>query len=332
MPDESDKGPLGKKVDAPDEYSPHVLFPIPRMRGRSLLGLAEHEQLPFEGEDTWTAYELSWLNKTGVPRRGLLELCIPCTTPNLVESKSLKLYLNSLSFKRFSTEAEVLSTIVSDVSPILSGPSPSVRLLDQEYPLLDAAAWECVDEEDIGELPDKALEAPDESQLVVGEPESAPATERLVSHLLRTLCPVTGQPDWGSVLIEYVGTRASIAPAYSSTSARCAARSDSTRTRSSASSSPCSAAASRRHCASPAASSAEAASTSTRSGTRPTRRRVWGGRIRSACTANNLFRSAFSLSFSGRSETKLSHTRAVRNQAVNRAVVDGEQIKQAQCT
>ena len=207
MPDESDKGPLGKKVDAPDEYSPHVLFPIPRMRGRSLLGLAEHEQLPFEGEDTWTAYELSWLNKTGVPRRGLLELCIPCTTPNLVESKSLKLYLNSLSFKRFSTEAEVLSTIVSDVSPILSGPSPSVRLLDQEYPLLDAAAWECVDDEDIGELPDKALEAPDESQLVVGEPESAPATERLVSHLLRTLCPVTGQPDWGSVLIEYVGTR-----------------------------------------------------------------------------------------------------------------------------
>ena len=205
--EESDKGPLGQKVDAPDVYSPQVLFPIPRMRGRSLLNLAEPESLPFEGTDIWTAYELSWLNQAGVPRRGVLELRIPCNTVNLVESKSLKLYLNSLSFKRFSAESEVLSTIVSDVSPILGSPSPSARLLDAELPLLDAAAWECVDDEDVGEVPETVLEAPDESHLVVGEVENKVTTERLVSHVLRTLCPVTGQPDWGSVLIEYSGTR-----------------------------------------------------------------------------------------------------------------------------
>jgi len=205
--EESGKGPLGQKVDAPDVYSPQVLFPIPRTRGRSLLSLAEHKPLPFEGTDIWTAYELSWLNQAGVPQRGVLELHIPCTTANLVESKSLKLYINSLSFKRFPAASEVLSTIVADVGNVVGSPSPSARLLDAELPLLDAAAWECVDEEDIGEVPETLLDAPDEAHLVTGKVEGKVTNERLVSHILRTLCPVTGQPDWGSVLIEYSGAQ-----------------------------------------------------------------------------------------------------------------------------
>lgn len=214
-----DKGVLGQKVDAPDVYSPGVLFPVPRMMGRSLLGLAEEsqQQLPFEGEDVWNCYELSWLASNGVPRRSVLELRVPCNTPNIVESKSLKLYLNSLSFKRFDGVPALLATITADVWRVLGGPlAPLATLLDTEPPLLDPAVWTCVDDAEVGEVPPEGLDAPDETLLrgSAAATDAATATaaakgtavsERLVSHVLRTLCPVTGQPDWGSVLIEYHG-------------------------------------------------------------------------------------------------------------------------------
>ena len=222
---DDDKGPLGVKVDAPDEYAPHILFPIPRARGRHLLGLTDNNALPlpFVGEDVWNAYELSWLNGKGVPRRACLVLRIPCTTPFLTESKSLKLYLNSLSFKRFSSSDEMLKTIVLDVGRVLSGSegkgaeeeedaaakaSVSAELLapGTEPPLLDASKWACVDDEDIGDLDESAFATPDASHIKVVDATSSTAAateERVCSHLLRTLCPVTGQPDWGSVLVEY---------------------------------------------------------------------------------------------------------------------------------
>ena len=86
---------LGVNIAAPEEYAPSILVPIPRAKGRGLLGLAEGNLLPFAGDDVWNCYELSWLNASGVPRRQTLELTIPCTTPFIVESKSLKLYLTS---------------------------------------------------------------------------------------------------------------------------------------------------------------------------------------------------------------------------------------------
>ena len=206
------EGPLGQKIDAPNVYSPDVLFPIERTRGRSLLNLIESRPLPFAGEDIWNCYELSWLKSSGVPRRGALELRIPCQTPCLVESKSLKLYLNSLSFKRFGNEAELLETIQVDVartlgceasrlSAVLRGPGDMAPL--------DPCAWVCIDDEDVGELNAEHYDHPDETHLQIdgaGSPVEV-VTERLVSHLLRTLCPVTGQPDWGSVLIEYTGSK-----------------------------------------------------------------------------------------------------------------------------
>lgn len=214
-----EKGPLGQKVDAPEAYAPHVLFPIPRAHGRSLLGLddATGMDLPFVGEDVWNAYETSWLNVSGVPRRGTLELRIPATTPNLVESKSLKLYLNSLNFKRFASPSELLLTVTDDLTPILGGPSvASLRGVGpagwetEEPPLLDSAVWTCVDDEDVGELPSEALDEPDDTHLGIRVSSTATGgaaivTERLVSHLLRTRCPVTSQPDWGSVFVEYRG-------------------------------------------------------------------------------------------------------------------------------
>lgn len=201
-----DKGPLGQKVDAPDVYSPEVLFPVPRTMGRSLLGLSDNSgSLPFTGEDVWNCYEVSWLSVMGIPKRGVLELRVPCTTPNIVESKSLKLYLNSLSFMRFAGVEELLATITADVWRVLGGEiAPNAKILATEPPLLDAASWTCVDDQIMGELPSKALDTPDESVLLPSG-GALVVTERLVSHVLRTLCPVTGQPDWGSVLIEYSG-------------------------------------------------------------------------------------------------------------------------------
>jgi len=155
-----------------------------------------------------------WLTGSGVPRRATLELRIPCTTPNIVESKSLKLYLNSLNFKRFASQAALLETITADVSSILEGPATAELhgVESDEPPLLDRTAWNCVDDEDVGELPPEALDAPNCNHLTLRQPASgsgsdgaAPVTEQLVSHLLRTRCPVTSQPDWGSVLIEYRG-------------------------------------------------------------------------------------------------------------------------------
>ena len=204
-----DKGPLGERVDAPDVYSPHVLFAIPRSRGRSLLGLSESDALPFRGEDVWNCFELSWLNGRGVPRRAALELRLPCETPCLVESKSLKLYLNSLSFMRFASTDALLQTIATDVGRTVGGEAPVLASLRDftggavvDMPAFDSSAWACVDDEDVGEMAPEHWQAPDEAHLRSDGPV---VHERLVSHLLRTLCPVTGQPDWGTLLVEYRG-------------------------------------------------------------------------------------------------------------------------------
>ena len=126
---------------------------------------------------------------------------MPCTTPCIVESKSLKLYLNSLSFHRFSSVESLLGTITGDVGRTLGG-LPSLSLIESEPLLLDAA-WICIDDEDVGEMSSEVLDAPNVKQLAAAG--AGIMHERLCSHLLRTLCPVTGQPDWGSVLIEYEG-------------------------------------------------------------------------------------------------------------------------------
>mmetsp|Transcript_16917 Transcript_16917/g.48299 ORF Transcript_16917/g.48299 Transcript_16917/m.48299 type:complete len:308 (+) Transcript_16917:53-976(+) len=219
---QAEKGPLGQKIDAPEVYNPEVLFAVARERGRQLLGLEKDmlNHLPFEGDDVWNAYECSWLNVNGVPRRATLELRIPCTSPCIVESKSLKLYLNSLNFKRFASTAELLDTIKADVGKIVGAPlSASLRNIgpDGEPALFDSATWSCVDDEDVGDLPPEVLDAPNAGHLTLLERQQPGATggkgaaatsivtEHLVTHLLRTRCPVTGQPDWGSVLVEYRG-------------------------------------------------------------------------------------------------------------------------------
>lgn len=216
---EEDKGPLGKTVAAPTLYCPSVLFPIARSRGRALLGLADSsaEAVPFVGVDVWNCYEASWFDARGLPTRRMLEIRVPSTSPNLVESKSLKLYLNSLNFHRFESTEVALDTITADLAAVLGEAPLSVSLAPSgaEYAPLLGPEWACIDQTDLGsqEVPSADGACADAAAILClrdgaenGAKPAARVRERLVTHLLRTLCPVTGQPDWGSLLIEYEGS------------------------------------------------------------------------------------------------------------------------------
>lgn len=190
--------PLGRAVDYPREYDPSLLFPIPRAQGRASLGLHDGP-LPFTGFDRWHAYELSWLDRRGKPVVGTLSLQVPATTPNLVESKSLKLYLNSFNGSRFDDAGEVLARIRADLSRAAGG---EVEVAPGVPPTGDDVDGASIDglEVDIGFYgpPDAALLVADAGDEV---------EERLRSELLKSNCPVTGQPDWASLRIEYQGPR-----------------------------------------------------------------------------------------------------------------------------
>lgn len=195
--------PLGKTSENPNAYSPEILFPIPRSENRQTLGLADSTKLPFFGVDIWNAYEISWLGLTGKPEVAIAQIQTPAESPFIFESKSLKLYLNSLNHSRFASIEEVQSIIAEDLSKAagakvsvkLSGPElwPKLKFKEFEGKLLDRLNLEI--DPNLG---------PDKSWLSAKEDES-PVEETLISNLLRSNCPVTGQPDWASVQIHYVG-------------------------------------------------------------------------------------------------------------------------------
>ena len=200
------QSPLGKTASYIDQYDPALLFPLPRATKRQELGLGA--QLPFFGADTWTAFELSWLNLRGKPQLALAHITVPCETPNIIESKSFKLYLNSFNNTRFADAADVLARLRADLSEAAwrGATNPAtlgVRLLGPEL----------FDREPVCELDGLSLDrldiaceryspAPDLLRTTQGEP---PVNETLVSNLLKSNCLVTGQPDWGSVQIRYSG-------------------------------------------------------------------------------------------------------------------------------
>lgn len=208
-------GVLGEKVGTPEAYDPLLLFPVPRARGRTPLGLGvDGTPLPFVGEDVWNCYELSWLQSSGVPRRKVLEMRVACTTPNLVESKSLKLYLNSLNFTTFASDAALLATIATDLHAVLGGEAPPTLVLhphDYQGSLSSAveplSTFESIDDEPVGFVEHPLEEQTVPLALAHADGPATIVTERLACHQLRTLCPVTNQPDWGSVYISYTGAR-----------------------------------------------------------------------------------------------------------------------------
>lgn len=191
--------PLGKLTEYVSDYSPDLLFPIARQASRQALSLGV--VLPFCGEDVWTAYEISWLDDCGKPQVAIAEFSIPCNSEFIVESKSFKLYLNSFNQSRFSSFMQVADILAKDLTLVV-GATVSVNLCRLSEFRRDV------------DLPQGVLI----DDLVVSvehyHPEPKLLTvckevveEALYSDLLRTNCPVTGQPDWASVQIVYRGPK-----------------------------------------------------------------------------------------------------------------------------
>jgi 7-cyano-7-deazaguanine reductase len=192
--------PLGRRIDAPRTYDRGVLFPMPRAEGRRRLGIAG--ALPFRGFDLWNAYELSWLDPRGKPSVALATLVVPASSAAIVESKSLKLYLNSLAGTRFDTRDAVQATLVKDLCAAFGG-EVTVTLRDHDdaaHEPIATLAGESIDDLSV----DITDYVPNAGLLSA----SAPAVEEsLVCNLLKSNCPVTGQPDWGTVQVRYRGPR-----------------------------------------------------------------------------------------------------------------------------
>ncbi len=192
---------LGRAVEYAGHYDAGRLFPIPRSGTRA--GLAFEGPLPFDGVDVWNAYELSWLDPRGRPQVALAELRVPARSPNLIESKSLKLYLNGFMQTPMADARQVGERIAADLSAAAGAPvtvalRTPAQLAGQPLGVLDGI---CIDD---AEVEIDRYRDPDPSLLASG-PEQV--DETLLSHVLKSNCPVTGQPDWASVQIRYAGPR-----------------------------------------------------------------------------------------------------------------------------
>ena len=194
----SDETPLGKPTSYADQYDPDLLFAIPRAESRAALDLGN--DLPFNGCDIWTAWELSWLNPAGVPQVASAEILVPTYSPNLIESKSLKLYLGSFAMTKIASADELQRMIASDLNACTDS-DVELRLHSSgEETDIEEFDGSCIDSTDA----QCDVYDVDADLLQVGDEVVA---ETLHSHLLRSLCPVTDQPDMGSVSVAYKGPK-----------------------------------------------------------------------------------------------------------------------------
>lgn len=197
----AEHSPLGKSSKYVSTYTPSLLFPIPRAAKWAELGLSA-DTLPYKGVDFWNCFELSWLLPSGKPVVAIGEFSIPADSPNIIESKSFKLYLNSLNQTPFVDRAALEATLREDLSAAAGKPvAVRIRSLGEvEAEGVVALPGVCIDDLDISvdsyEHPRPELLRCDASRVV---------EESVHSHLLKSNCPVTSQPDWGSVVVEYRG-------------------------------------------------------------------------------------------------------------------------------
>lgn len=192
---------LGQQSAYISQYTPSLLQPVPRSLNRDDLGL--RGELPFQGCDVWTLYELSWLNAKGKPVVAIGEVFVPATSTNLIESKSFKLYLNSFNQTRCDSLKAVQALLVQDLSGCAGAPvSVTLFTLDQAPHQIAQLPGECIDSLDI-EVDGYEFD----ETLLQGAAGHEIVEETLHSHLLKSNCLVTSQPDWGSVVIHYRGPR-----------------------------------------------------------------------------------------------------------------------------
>ena len=197
---------LGKPVAYPDRYDASLLYPIARASKREEIGIAGAP--PFFGADLWTAYELSWLNPRGKPQLALAHFTIPCETPNITESKSLKLYLGSFNGTVFANPDAVRERLRADLSEAVWRGAPAPATVGVRLVLPDLFDQEQVQELDGLSLDRLDIECTQYSpapELLTSAVDEQPVEEVLTSNLLKSNCLVTGQPDWGSIQIHYTG-------------------------------------------------------------------------------------------------------------------------------
>lgn len=193
--------PLGKQTEYPERYDPSLLFPVARQIKRDEIGVSK--PLPFGGSDIWTGFEVSWLNMKGKPQVAIVEFEFPCDTPNIIESKSFKLYLNSFNQQRMESSEVLVNWLTRDLSEAAGG--------EVQVALYSLSEYQA---KGFGELPGQVIDELDiecdqydyAPQLLCCETEQV-VEETLVSHLLKSNCLITSQPDWATVVIEYRGKK-----------------------------------------------------------------------------------------------------------------------------
>ncbi|MDR2872731.1 MAG: NADPH-dependent 7-cyano-7-deazaguanine reductase QueF [Xanthomonadaceae bacterium] len=190
---------LGHEVVYPTRYDAGLLFPIPRAAARKALGLAS-APLPFIGYDRWHAYELSWLNMRGKPMIATSTFWLPSDSPNLIESKSLKLYLNSLNGERFPDAAAIRDRIIDDLGKCAGA---TVEMIWGLPATANAGIGDSLDAADL-DIDDYG---PPNPAYLRADHAAPPVEETLYSQSFKSNCPVTGQPDWASIHLHYHGPR-----------------------------------------------------------------------------------------------------------------------------
>ncbi|WP_114891973.1 NADPH-dependent 7-cyano-7-deazaguanine reductase QueF [Haemophilus haemolyticus] len=194
---------LGQKTEYASQYDRTLLQPVPRALNRDGLGITQNQ--PFTiGADIWTAYEISWLNEKGLPQVAIADIYLDYQSQNLIESKSFKLYLNSFNQSKFADFNTVQQTMQRDLSECAQG-DVKVRLNPvtvYDSQKIDHLQGDCIDEQDI-EITSYEFNADWLKDCVSDEI----VEEKLVSHLLKSNCLITNQPDWGTLHIHYVGNK-----------------------------------------------------------------------------------------------------------------------------
>jgi 7-cyano-7-deazaguanine reductase len=200
MSNSPDQSPLGKTSAYQTQYAPDLLFPIPRQQKRDELGLSG--TLPFFGVDIWNAYEISWLNMRGKPQVAIATFTVPADSPNIIESKSFKLYLNSFNQTRLANADALVALLRDDLAAGFGAPVHIVLTPQEHFAGVKMGELEGV----LLDRLDVEIDSYSPSPLLLKAAQSErPVEETLVSHLLKSNCLVTGQPDWASVQIRYVG-------------------------------------------------------------------------------------------------------------------------------
>jgi 7-cyano-7-deazaguanine reductase len=191
---------LGKTTEYAQQYDATLLHPIARKLNRDQIAVNE-AQLPFQGEDTWTGYELSWLNERGKPQVAVATFTFPCQSSHIIESKSFKLYLNSFNQTRFADQQTVLDTLTKDLSAAAHSQVDVVLYRADEYDCLvfTPMPGKCIDDLDI------EVEHYSPTKNLLKQKSKNVVSETLHSHLLKSNCLITSQPDWASIVIDYTG-------------------------------------------------------------------------------------------------------------------------------